>query len=124
MTYTCDHCSKLYVRKEACAEHEKKCRKNPDNYQICLDGCDHLVKKDFTVTPNHHFGGEGTETRECLFCTKKKEGVVPYWVNPDYVYEELCGNESQDIYGNNYMPKECDSFCDQYVLSSMFPPDF
>lgn len=99
--YQCDHCKRDYKRKHFAIAHEPKCKKNPDNYQICLDGCPELEKKKVEI----HFDaydGDHYEDRELLFCLAKKEFVYPFWVD-GYLSEDI-----KDEIPNNPMPKECD----------------
>lgn len=42
--YRCEHCRKLYLRRHACAWHEKHCSRNPNNQHVCYD-CPHLEKE-------------------------------------------------------------------------------
>ena len=101
--YKCDYCRKLYQRKHACIEHEPNCRKNPDNFQKCFDGCVNLIKKEVIYFLDL-YGGEHKMSKEILYCEAKNEGVCPYWIN---------GINSDDIENeipNNTMPKECDLF--------------
>lgn len=101
--YKCEHCRKMYQIKSACERHEPKCRKNPDNYQKCLDGCIHLVKKEISWTIDTCYGEEEKDV-EILYCECKKEGVHPYWVR-GYLSDDL-GDETP----NNPMPEECKLF--------------
>ena len=101
--YRCDHCKKIYLLKRYCEAHELKCRKNPKNKQKCLEGCSYLIKKEISYTWDA-YDGEHESKREILYCTKKKEGVCPYWID---------GLLEEDIIGaipNNPMPFECSLF--------------
>jgi len=101
--YKCEHCRKLYQIKKACALHEPKCKKNPDNKQKCYDGCKHLIKKEVTYNWDA-YDGEHKSVKEILFCDAKEEGVYPYWING--LLQEDINGEIQ----NNVMPKECNKF--------------
>lgn len=101
--YKCDHCRKVYQMKHACIAHEPKCKKNPDNKMKCHEGCRFLEKKEVKFSYDA-WDGEHESKMEILFCTAKKEGVYPYWVNglnEDDIHEDIK---------NNPMPKECDKY--------------
>lgn len=102
--YRCDHCKKIYLRKKACIDHEPKCKKNPINFQKCLDGCSHLCKKTITYYYDA-YNGECEGEKELLYCSAKKEFVYPFWVgNP------LHPEDMEDEIPNEVMPSECDHF--------------
>jgi hypothetical protein len=100
--YRCDHCKKVYLSKYWCEQHEPCCKKNPDNYQPCMDGCPYIEKKEFMYCYDT-FQGEGEYKVNVLYCTKKKEAVCPFWHNP---YEIIFDKDNSEV-RNELMPKEC-----------------
>lgn len=101
--YICDHCRKLYQLKRFAIQHEPKCKSNPDNKQICLEGCIYLTKKEIKYFYDHYDGSHESE-KEILYCEKYKKGVHPYWING------LLSEDIEDEIENDIMPKECDEF--------------
>lgn len=101
--YKCDHCRKLYQIKNACINHEPKCRKNPDNKQRCFDGCNNLIKKEIIYFLDL-YDGEHVINKEILYCEAKNEGVYPYWING------IGSDDIENELPNNPMPKECNLF--------------
>jgi hypothetical protein len=73
--YKCEHCNKLYQRKNACEYHEKICKKNPDNDRACF-GCSNVQKITAKYVSEHSFG-ERAEDVEILYCKKIIRGIYP-----------------------------------------------
>ena len=71
----CDHCNKLYQREKAAIQHEIVCNKNPNNFRPCF-GCDFLTKKEHSIYRDGYYG-ENEIIVNVLFCTKKKEFLIP-----------------------------------------------
>ena len=90
--YFCEHCNKLYQRKNACVKHEKYCRKNPANMHKCWS-CDHL---EYTKAEYDEYG----VTPASFFCKKRD---VEMW---SYIAERRnIQHEAEER-----MPLECDDF--------------
>lgn len=58
--YRCEYCGKLYLLKGACATHEKRCLRNPQNRPLCYD-CKHykismLENADEKITYYEDYG--------------------------------------------------------------------
>jgi hypothetical protein len=103
--YRCSHCGKIYLMQYWCEQHEPKCKKNPDNYQPCLDGCRHIEKKEFTFiydTPHY----EDQYQVKVMYCNKKKEAVCPFWHSP---YDVLYDKNDEEV-TNEIMPEKCEHF--------------
>jgi hypothetical protein len=101
--YSCDHCGKLYKRKNACISHEPKCSHNPDNRRACF-GCEHLEKVKADYYTDHPMGGEIHTEVHVLKCQKLDKYVYPPRVEH---------NKSAFEFGdklNGPMPRQCDSF--------------
>jgi len=107
-TYKCEYCRKLYQRKRYCELHEPKCRKNPENYQACLDGCQFIMKKNTTVYYDTYIG-QGEFKIDLLFCEAKNEFVYPYWVNG------IDEADIEDGLPNNPMPKQCERWVNETI---------
>ena len=78
--YFCDFCNKLYQRKHACIEHEKRCNSNPDNHRACF-GCDYCVKKEIEYSA-YGIVQDGVYVEQkmivnILYCMKLKKYVYP-----------------------------------------------
>lgn len=108
--YRCGFCNKIYLRKHFCEKHEGKCRKNPGNYQPCLDGCAHADKKELVYVRETPYTSEEVKV-SVMYCSKKEEAVCPFWVN---AYDVLYDDDSNEIL-NYYMPKECEHFTKEYL---------
>ena len=102
--YKCEYCGKIYQRKHFCVSHEPKCRKNPKNYQPCLDGCVHITKKE-AVFYCQTLHAEYEHNCELLFCNAKNEYIYPYWVNG---YDEADIDDGETP--NNPMPQSCENY--------------
>lgn len=97
--YKCDHCRKLYQRKKACLDHEKKCSKNPENTAICF-GCFWLEKTNLT---EYYDTGHGEQSREVnvFFCKKIESALFPVTMDPNKRIEF-------GYIDNQVMKKECE----------------
>jgi len=110
--YVCEHCKKEYKIESWCIKHEDKCKKNPKNYQPCLNGCNQLKEKIIKVC-HFYFDGFGEAEKEVdqkiLWCEKHQKGVYPYWID---------GVDEADIYDelkNEKMPNKCDEFDNKII---------
>lgn len=114
--YKCEHCRKLYQRKNACIDHEPKCRKNPINVPTC-HGCTYLenigIKYEPQVQTQHGnddlFDGRGFRCKlKKIFMYHPSLEFGQYGV-PDYA--EFKGDEIDQ----KRMPveNECDDFEDE-----------
>lgn len=101
-TYRCDHCNKLYLRKNAAATHEERCFANPENFRPCF-GCANLGRKDFEIESQNCYHIPNRKI-SLFFCSKKETFLLP-------PISEHKGNfiDTNDI-ENNPMPKECKDF--------------
>jgi len=112
-TYRCGFCGKVYLQKHWCEKHEPNCKRNPDNYQKCTDGCSFLEKKEAKYIYQGISMGENMAVvyeekegvKDLLFCTKKKEFVYPFWCSNPILQEDII-----DEIPNEPMPKNCDLF--------------
>lgn len=97
--YKCEHCKKLYQRKDAAAKHETSCNKNPDNFRAC-HSCVHLIKQDQVI---YEDAGHGETKREVnlLYCP-----VIGTYLYPPKVEQKGNAFELGDEL-NSPMPKEC-----------------
>jgi len=108
--YKCEYCRKLYQIKNACARHENVCKKNPLNYQPCLDDCKHITTKEFVYCFDTYQGSSEREVK-VLYCKKRQVAVCPFWHNPyDFIVDEN-DNEVE----NDFMPKKCENFRKEVV---------
>lgn len=106
--YKCDHCNKLYQRKDAAIYHESICSRNPTNFRSCF-GCANLGKAEATIysgRDDYHSGGPINVTKDFLFCGAKQQ----FLYTPK---NEIKGNHQHtDEDGNDFenfpMPVECD----------------
>ena len=73
--YICEHCRKVYQRKNACEHHEKWCIQNPENHRACHD-CSHLKMKSNTIYRDT-WQGEIEETVKALYCEKRDVYIIP-----------------------------------------------
>ena len=98
--YRCDHCRKVYLREQACIDHEPKCSMNPENGRPCM-GCMFVQKQEreyYYDTPY----GQGSRMVEVLVCTKFGEVMHPPLV-------EHKGNAYEfGDFINHPMPRTCD----------------
>ena len=70
--YRCDFCNKMYQVKPAAEKHELGCFYNPNNKRACLN-CNHLTKKETTVTDGYCSNGdERTKALQLFYCNAKK----------------------------------------------------
>jgi len=102
--YRCEYCNKLYQRKYAAIQHEKICKKNPDNKRACMVNgfvCDHLTKKRAW----YHYPDEENKCEvNLLYCEYKKIFLYPPKI-------EVKGNWFElDEELNEPMPKQCDYY--------------
>jgi len=104
MTYYCDFCKKMYVRKSACETHEKGCSHNPENDRKCF-GCKHLKRENIDRYFDTYIG-EQSEQVSVFYCEKLDTCLYPPKV-------EAKGNafEFGDI-NNIPMKSECEHFED------------
>jgi len=110
--YECEHCKRYYKSKYFAELHEPKCKKNPDNFQRCMN-CFHIEKKETKVYYNASGLGEGlgvyyltrNKMMELMYCNKKEHYIYPYWINNPILQEDIEGEIA-----NEPMPKECDVF--------------
>lgn len=69
--YKCDHCRKMYQRKNACEYHERFCGKNPSVLRPCHD-CQFLSKRNVEIWAGYGDPyGEATRHVDILYCSKK-----------------------------------------------------
>jgi hypothetical protein len=99
--YKCDFCKKMYQRKNACANHEVSCSKNPENNRACF-GCPHLVKKTTQIYIDGYDGFETEQDIELLFCEAKDIFLYP----PKVEIKKNSYDLGDDL--NEPMPKECE----------------
>jgi hypothetical protein len=100
--YKCEHCRKMYQRKEACLNHELRCGKNPDNIRAC-HGCSVLTKVATTVWAGYGDmnGNEQERVVDVLFCKK-----IDCFIHPPSV--AIKGNAFEMGNKDNLeMPKSC-----------------
>lgn len=101
--YKCDFCGKIYQRKNFCARHEIACNRNPINFRACF-GCSFCKQQETVIYFDSPLGGELSEKRKLLFCSKTETYVYPPKVERNsFGY----GYELGDV-ANEPMPKECD----------------
>jgi len=104
--YKCEYCNKLYQIKRYALQHEKQCPKNPENDRPCFN-CEFLRKKEAKVwiwIDNYYTGEPVYETKDLLFCDKKKIFLYPPKSEHKGNYYTEFWNEENS---NNPMPKEC-----------------
>ena len=117
-TFRCDYCNKLYLRRHACIEHEKRCSKNPDNFRACFD-CVHLeyFKEDLT---KDSIWDEHTFRVPVFYCRKKDVYVYPpknEHKKNAYSASDLGDGQKENI----PMKKECADFeAQQYLDYNIF----
>lgn len=108
--YKCEHCRKVYQRKDAAERHETKCKKNPENNRACF-GCKFLEKilvswsEDYCTDVGRM---ERERTLNVLFCAKKNLILTPpnkWEIDAGAVYSEAKEELSQEE-----MPKECELY--------------
>jgi len=112
--YRCEYCKKIYLRKHFCESHELKCKKNPKNYSPCLDGCEHIDKKNFTYFFDT-WQGEDNKIVSVLYCTKKEIAICPFWHSP---YEYLTDCDGEEIL-NIEMPKNCQCYSKSNLMKGI-----
>ncbi len=117
--YKCEHCRKLYQRKNACEKHEKGCGHNPDNWRACHE-CLELGKRNveiYQADPN----GTDTANRRVNILHCRKRCVYIY---PPQVEAKKNWFDQEDINDGNTpnepMPKECE-FQSTYPATNNFP---
>lgn len=86
--YKCDHCPKTSTNPSALFQHERRCKKNPNNKHKCFDFCKHLVLEINSDTMFKQF----------------KCGVTN-----GYMYSYKREYRGLRLYGER-MPLECDKF--------------
>lgn len=104
--YYCDFCNKHGLHKGHMTRHEQLCTRNPENKRPCFN-CVHLDLKTATAV---EFLGDDTNISKVkvFFCSKLKS----FLHTPK---NEAKGNRFELEEGNNNpMPKECDTFSDNY----------
>lgn len=104
--YKCEYCKKMYQIKRYAEQHEKACKRNPDNIRACHD-CVHLYKKDYTLYFDNYSSEHEQESERkvnLLHCNEIDSFLYPVSV-------ELKGNafELGDEL-NQPMKKECEHF--------------
>jgi hypothetical protein len=98
--YRCDYCNKLYLRRNACVEHEELCWKNPKNNRACYN-CHCLTKED-TSYYEDSFYGEIERILKLFYCRKKKIYLYTHLQEKKKNWFDL----GDDI--NEPMPIDCD----------------
>ena len=102
--YKCDFCNKLYQVKSAAEKHESGCFNNPNNKRACLN-CNHLTKKEATITVGYHYDGSEQDRKLNLFyCNAKKVFLHTPKNEAKHNVFDLGDDE------NLPMPKECDLY--------------
>lgn len=101
--YSCDHCGKLYKRKNACINHEPMCGHNPENRRACF-GCVHLekVKADYYI--DSPYGGEIHTEVHVLKCHKLEKYVYP----PRVEHNKTAFDFGDTL--NTPMPRKCEHY--------------
>lgn len=113
--YKCDFCSKELKRKHAMIRHENQCNCNPLNFKKCTQGCNFLESEIVDVeyeTYYDHENGEQlyrTEQKMAFKCTKFDKLMYPYSIEK----KDLPNRYPNTYYGQEAMPKECNSFNDE-----------
>jgi len=103
--YKCDHCGKRQFRKYDMVQHEKWCKKNPQNQHKCFQFCHHLIKSEEEYEGADHYDqGEtffGTKTvftcgltNQKMYSFKAERRKLPVVNEPDTIR----------------MPLQCESF--------------
>ncbi len=120
--YKCDFCGKIYLRKSWCEKHEPKCKKNPDNFQKCMEFCVYLEKKEacFLSETGYDDGNgitmiESESKRDVFYCQKKKHYIYPFWCNNPILQEDII-----DEIENEPMPKECVFYDNDLCFDNLF----
>ncbi len=104
--YKCDHCNKLYQRKNACIDHEKVCVRNPKNDRACFS-CNHMVKKEMTHVVDTYIGEQEEDVSVC-YCPKLKKALYPPKVEHKGNAFECLSHADYGEVPNEPMPVECD----------------
>lgn len=99
--YYCDFCSKRYLSKHFCGEHEKRCDKNPENDRACF-GCIHLTMDNDALIVKDGYHGEEEWRVNAFHCTKLDKYLIPPKAEHKGIAYEFEDHE------NTPMPRECD----------------
>lgn len=121
--YKCDFCKKELKRKWSMELHEKLCNNNPVNHKKCLN-CVHLNSEEMDVEflqgYDYHDGEPDyrTQSVKVLKCDKLDKLMFPWAIEK----KELHLKHPITFEDQEPMPKECDSFSDNYddVLGHIF----
>jgi hypothetical protein len=98
--YRCKHCRKLYQIKRAAEMHEKRCKKNPDNWRAC-NGCKFAVERLANLEGKTMNGEKFTYDKSLLYCLKKETFIHPPIIEHKGTAAIIIGND------NIPMPRTC-----------------
>lgn len=115
--YKCEHCRKLYQRKNACISHEPKCRKNPTNIPKCV-GCEYLENIGIKYEPTFQTEGSSELFDGRGFRCKLKDVFMyhPVVELGDYGVPDYAEFKGDEIYQER-MPTECKEWKDENEIS-------
>ena len=100
--YKCEHCRKLYQKKNACKIHESCCKKNPNNLRAC-HSCAVLKKQSETIYFDT-WNGEGQRDVDVLYCEKRDCFIYP----PSVAAKGNAFDMGDKL--NIEMPKQCELY--------------
>lgn len=91
--YQCQYCHRKVFGEKSCGNHEKKCKRNPNNRHLCVRGCVHFGVDEA------HTDGYGHYVPKMFYCT------LDGWTLWSY---KMDGREG-DV-GGRRMPLECENY--------------
>lgn len=102
--YKCDFCGKIYLSKKWCEKHEPICKRNPENFQKCLEFCSFFEKRKIKYLFENPFISK-EEEKDAFFCNKKQTYLYPFWCKNPILQEDIIGEIP-----NEPMRKKCDDY--------------
>ncbi len=107
--YKCDFCGKRQFRQCDMTRHEKWCKKNPNNFHICFQFCNHLIKTD-----GEYEGEDYVGTKTIFTCGVTKQEMFSYLAEK----RNLPVTKEENTIR---MPLECDKYTTE---ADNLPNDF
>lgn len=104
--YKCDYCGKLYRYGKTALNHEKLCKKNPENIAAC-SGCKHIeeIPIEFeSMYYDDYYGGIPTITSKMFHCNKLNKNLYP----AKAVRKKLNIRYPEQFKDQEQMPSNCD----------------
>jgi hypothetical protein len=108
--YKCDFCPKFYHNEKVCINHEKWCKKNPNNKHICFN-CRFLIYHDYEYREVllDYVTGEKDQVIEnypYFECVKLIKILYPFQVEKKKLIEKF----PEQFKDNVRMPLQCGVF--------------